>query len=279
METIKSVLGLGGSAPTSKEESSPDQHPLSGQEPVSGQQGAGTATDPYDAGNLDGTLVHRSHSLQTSSQLTFSIGQSGAAAGQAPDSLPKASTSPESLGDDKKSSLPNPAELITASNNLEPSSKPREDLDSSPGLQGHPLPISSFTPTPTAEEVVSPYNSVPGWYSVPGRDTEPGRDTIPAQDTAPAQDIRSAHYSESAQDTIPARSTPAQDIVSAPDTSTAQLDEQTLTKDTQPQSLVPERPYETATRTNIPQEKGSQGFGEPKSFVEREAARKSIYSR
>lgn len=58
METIKSVLGLGGSASTSKEEPSPDQHPLSGEEPVSGQQGAGTATDPYDAGNSDGALIH-----------------------------------------------------------------------------------------------------------------------------------------------------------------------------------------------------------------------------
>lgn len=58
METIKSVLGLGGSASTSKEESPPDQHPLSGQEPVSGQLGAGTATDPYDAGNSDGVLGH-----------------------------------------------------------------------------------------------------------------------------------------------------------------------------------------------------------------------------
>ena len=64
METIKSVLGLGGSAPASKEETSPDQHPLSGQEPVSGQQGAGTATDPYDAGNLDGTLFYWSRFLQ-----------------------------------------------------------------------------------------------------------------------------------------------------------------------------------------------------------------------
>lgn len=55
METIRSVLGLGGSAPA-KEESTPDQHPLSGQEPASGLQGAGTATDPYDSGNLAGTL-------------------------------------------------------------------------------------------------------------------------------------------------------------------------------------------------------------------------------
>lgn len=57
METIRSVLGLGGSAPA-KEESTPDQHPLSGQEPLSGQQGAGTATDPYDSGNLAGMLSH-----------------------------------------------------------------------------------------------------------------------------------------------------------------------------------------------------------------------------
>lgn len=67
METIKNVLGLGGSAPTSKEESLPDQHPLSGEEPVSGQLGAGTATDPYDAGNADGVFVHRRFSLQKQS--------------------------------------------------------------------------------------------------------------------------------------------------------------------------------------------------------------------
>lgn len=57
METIKSVLGLGGSASTSNKETVPAQHPLSGEEPVSGQLGAGTATDPYDAGNADGALA------------------------------------------------------------------------------------------------------------------------------------------------------------------------------------------------------------------------------
>lgn len=56
METIKSVLGLGGSAPA-KEESPPDQHPLSGEEPVSGQLGARAATEPYDPGNADGVLA------------------------------------------------------------------------------------------------------------------------------------------------------------------------------------------------------------------------------
>lgn len=57
METLKNVLGLGASAPTTKEESIPEQHPHSGQEPVSGQLGAGTATDPYDAGNAEGMSV------------------------------------------------------------------------------------------------------------------------------------------------------------------------------------------------------------------------------
>lgn len=54
METIKSVLGLGGSVPPSDPEPGPAQKDLSGQEPISGKQGAGTATDPYDAGNADG---------------------------------------------------------------------------------------------------------------------------------------------------------------------------------------------------------------------------------
>lgn len=54
METIKNVLGLGGSASKPNEETVPGQHPLSGEEPVSGQLGAGTATDPYDAGNAEG---------------------------------------------------------------------------------------------------------------------------------------------------------------------------------------------------------------------------------
>ena len=58
METIRNVLGLGSSAPAPKEEPAPDQHPLSGQEPVSGQLGAGTATDPYDAGNADGAILY-----------------------------------------------------------------------------------------------------------------------------------------------------------------------------------------------------------------------------
>lgn len=41
METIKSAVGLG-----KKEQE--------GQEPVSGEKGAGTAVEPYDAGNKEG---------------------------------------------------------------------------------------------------------------------------------------------------------------------------------------------------------------------------------
>lgn len=42
MESIKNVLGLGGSTTQS------------GQEPVSGVTGSGTAEQPYDAGNAQG---------------------------------------------------------------------------------------------------------------------------------------------------------------------------------------------------------------------------------
>jgi len=45
MEKIKDAIGLGA---TGRE----------GQEPVSGEQGAGTATEPYDAGNREGTILH-----------------------------------------------------------------------------------------------------------------------------------------------------------------------------------------------------------------------------
>jgi len=41
METIKSAIGLG-------------QKSQEGQEPASGQQGAGTAGEPYDQGNVVG---------------------------------------------------------------------------------------------------------------------------------------------------------------------------------------------------------------------------------
>lgn len=45
METIKSVFGLGGSAAQS------------GEEPVSGKTGTGTAADPYDQGNAPGKCI------------------------------------------------------------------------------------------------------------------------------------------------------------------------------------------------------------------------------
>ena len=35
-----------------------DEQNKSGEEPVSGQKGQGTATDPYDAGNKDGKDNH-----------------------------------------------------------------------------------------------------------------------------------------------------------------------------------------------------------------------------
>lgn len=42
METVKHAVGL----------DTPEQQ--QGQEPVSGEQGQGTATDPFDAGNKEG---------------------------------------------------------------------------------------------------------------------------------------------------------------------------------------------------------------------------------
>lgn len=42
MDAVKNVVGLG-------------QKTQEGQEPVSGQQGAGTAGEPFDAGNKEGT--------------------------------------------------------------------------------------------------------------------------------------------------------------------------------------------------------------------------------
>jgi hypothetical protein len=69
METIKNVLGLGGSASKPTEPVVDPEH-LSGEEPVSGKMGAGTVTDPYDAGNADGLLFHSSY-LQNTTKLTF----------------------------------------------------------------------------------------------------------------------------------------------------------------------------------------------------------------
>lgn len=217
--------------------------------------------------------------LQIQAQLTCFVGQSGSAAGNPPDNLPKTITSPESLGDDNTSS-PNPQESTTSARYLEASSKPKEDLSSSPGLQGHPLPITSFTPTPTAEEVVSPYNFEPGRHTTPAKDNLPAQDTATAQETAPAQGNLPAQDTVPAQDSVSARDTPAQNIVAAPDTSSARLDEQSQsqTKDNQPQSLVPDVSSGVATKGDVPQENDSQSYGGSKTFVEREAARKSIYS-
>ena len=47
METLKSVIGLGKTEPAADESS----------EPVSGQQGEGTAAQPFDAGNNEGTTA------------------------------------------------------------------------------------------------------------------------------------------------------------------------------------------------------------------------------
>ena len=44
METLKSVIGLGGGNTTDQDE----------REPVSGVTGAGTADQPYDQGNAEG---------------------------------------------------------------------------------------------------------------------------------------------------------------------------------------------------------------------------------
>lgn len=58
METIKTALGFGSAE---------------SQEPVSGQTGAGTATDPYDAGNASEYLCHSKDLLQVSAQTSTDI--------------------------------------------------------------------------------------------------------------------------------------------------------------------------------------------------------------
>lgn len=45
MESIKNALGLGGGTTDTTQ---------AGQEPISGEQGSGTAAQPYDAGNQQG---------------------------------------------------------------------------------------------------------------------------------------------------------------------------------------------------------------------------------
>ena len=91
METIKYALGLSGSTndnetranqePLSGEtgkgtatdpydagNAADNTHPKSGTEPLSGQTGPGTATEPYDAGNTAGKFQHaRSEDLQSCS--------------------------------------------------------------------------------------------------------------------------------------------------------------------------------------------------------------------
>lgn len=219
--------------------------------------------------------------MQIYPQPTCSIGLSGSAAEKSPDSLPKTSTSPDSIGDGNTASS-NPKESTTFSSNLEPSSKPQEDWSSSPGLQGHPLPITSFTPTPTAEEVVTPYKffessrnptsaeDKPAYETASSQDIPSAQDNISTQDNAPVHDIVPAQYNVSARDT------PTQNTVSAQDTSSPKLDEQTQTKAYQPLSF--EREGSAATKGETPQENASQGYGGSKTFVEREVARKSVHS-
>lgn len=145
MEAIKNAtfeaikgLGLAGSAPDSNQKPTTAQESLSCQEPVSGQQGAGTATDPYDAGNAEG--------------------QSGSAPGQASAAaVPKANSSSESLKDTTKDSSLNPTEFTTASATPEPSPNTRaaENVSAYPDLQGHPLPSTadvSPSPIPLGQE-------------------------------------------------------------------------------------------------------------------------------
>jgi hypothetical protein len=127
METIKNVLGLGGSASKPNEPVVDPEH-LSGEEPVSGKMGAGTVTDPYDAGNADG--------------------QSGSAPGQAPDILSKRSPVSESPRDDEPST-----ELNKSSSEAGPSSNTPEDVSKYPGLQGHPIPTTDLPPTPSTQEL------------------------------------------------------------------------------------------------------------------------------
>lgn len=204
-------------------------------------------------------------------QLTHSTGQSGSAAEKFPDGLPKTTAPFESLGDNQNSS-PNPNESTTTSGNLEPSFKPQEDLSSSPGLQGHPLPITSFTPTPTAEEVVTPYNFEPGrditsakdnilaYKTAPSQDVSSAQDNIPTQGNAPVNDTVPAQDSASAGDTL------AKNTTSAQDTSLSKLDEQRQTKYNQPQSFVPEESPNATTKGEVPQENASQGYDESKTF-------------
>lgn len=45
MDSVKSAIGLGGKG---------DQE---GQEPTAGSQGAGTASEPFDSGNREGTYI------------------------------------------------------------------------------------------------------------------------------------------------------------------------------------------------------------------------------
>ena len=170
------------------------------------------------------------------------------------------------------------------SSNLEPSSKAQEDLSSSPGLQGHPLPITSFTPTPTAEEVVTPYkfessrNPPSAEDNIPAYETAPSQDIPSAQDSIPPQGNAPVHDTVPAQDGVSARDTPAQNTLSTQDTSSPKLDEQTETKANQPQNFVLEGSPDATSRGEVPQENASQGYGGSKTFVEREVARKFIYS-
>jgi hypothetical protein len=53
MDTVNKVVSAASHAVWGEEQNKP------GEEPVSGQKGQGTATDPYDAGNKDGKIISR----------------------------------------------------------------------------------------------------------------------------------------------------------------------------------------------------------------------------
>ncbi|KAK5136918.1 hypothetical protein LTR08_001425 [Meristemomyces frigidus] len=74
MDTVKDALGLGAKT-------------HSGQEPVSGQQGQGTADAPYDAGNdanpdLGGKAPQHTDASKTTGDLSKSVKEAAGTSGQ-----------------------------------------------------------------------------------------------------------------------------------------------------------------------------------------------------